>query len=231
MKRISFATLIVLFFSVLSTFSACSTENHEDILGKWTWDGNEDTTAVTAKPRYIWIDAAANFARFANSKENIEEDLTKVKNAGFTGIIVDVRPTMGDVLFNSSHCPQVTKLDYWTDSGQYQFYERTATWDYLQAFIDIAHKLGLKVTASMNTFVGGNLYAYGLGEQGLVFRDAAKKDWVTTLNMADGPVNEMDLTTTDPSDAAFYGTSSVSSPTWHNTMSTVSVSTVAASTT
>lgn len=206
MKRISFATLIVLFFSVLSTFSACSTENHEDILGKWTWDGNEDTTVVTAKPRYIWIDAAANFARFANSKENIEEDLTKVKNAGFTDIIVDVRPTMGDVLFNSSHCPQVTKLDYWTDSGQYQFYERTATWDYLQAFIDIAHKLGLKVTASMNTFVGGNLYAYGLGEQGLVFRDAAKKDWVTTLNMADGPVNEMDLTTIDPSDAAFYGT-------------------------
>lgn len=163
MKRFSFATLFLLVFSTLSMFSACSSEDHEDILSKWTWDGNEDTTVVSDKPRYIWIDAAANFPRFANSKENIEEDLTKVKAAGFTDIIVDVRPTMGDVLFKSSHCPEVTKLDYWTDSGEYKFYERTATWDYLQAFIDIAHKLGLKVTASMNTFVGGNPLCLRLG--------------------------------------------------------------------
>jgi len=201
-----FSIILMTLCCMGGVFASCSTEDHEDILSKWTWDGNEDTTTVNTKPRYIWIDAAANFPRFANSKENIEEDLTKVKNAGFTDIIVDVRPTMGDVLFKSSHCPEVTKLDYWTDGGEYKFYERTATWDYLQAFIDIAHKLGLKVTASTNTFVGGNLYAYGLGEQGLVFRDATKKDWVTTLSTSNGPVNEMDLTSTDPSDANFYGT-------------------------
>lgn len=206
MKRLTFTFLFLTFVSALGIFSACSTENHEDVLSKWTWDGNGDETPNAAKRRYVWIDAAANFPRFANSKENIEEDLAKVKNAGFTDIVVDVRPTMGDVLFKSSHCPEVTKLDYWTDNGEYKFYERTASWDYLQAFIDIAHKLGLKVTASMNTFVAGNLYAYGLGEQGLVFRDEAKRDWVTVLNTAAGPKNEMDLTTTDPSDADYYGT-------------------------
>ena len=31
------------------------------------------------KPRYIWIDAAANFPRYANCQENIKEDLQKVK--------------------------------------------------------------------------------------------------------------------------------------------------------
>ena len=37
-----------------------------------------------AKPRYIWIDASANFSDFANSKENIERDIIKAKEAGFT---------------------------------------------------------------------------------------------------------------------------------------------------
>lgn len=143
------------------------------------------------KPRYIWIDACANFPRYANSQDNIKEDLQKVKDAGFTDIVVDVRPTMGDVLFKTDVVDQVKKLDYW-DGPKYQFYERTATWDYLQAFIDAGHALGLKVNASINTFVGGNLYPYGLGQQGMVFRDESKRDWVTTLNLKSGLVNEMD---------------------------------------
>ena len=54
------------------------------------------------KPRFIWIDAAANFKDFANSKENIARDLTLAKNAGFTDIVVDIRPTTGDILYKSS---------------------------------------------------------------------------------------------------------------------------------
>ncbi len=166
---------------------------------------NSYTSPEIAHPRYIWIDAAANFPRFANSKENIAEDLKKAKDAGFTDVVVDVRPTMGDVLFKTSVVDQVKKLDYWEGSS-YKYCERTATWDYLQAFIDEGHELGLRVNASMNTFVGGNLYPYGLGQQGLVFRDATKRDWVTTLNLSRGLVNEMDLTSTDPSNSEFYGT-------------------------
>lgn len=150
--------------------------------------GGEDPT-VEAKPRYIWIDAAANFHEFADSKENIARDLQKAADAGFTDIVVDVRPSMGDVLFESTVADKVTKLHTW--KGGYRFIERTATWDYLQAFIDAGHKIGLKVHAAVNTFTGGVRYLYELGEQGIVFRED-KRDWVTTLYVDGRLVNEMD---------------------------------------
>lgn len=174
----------------------------------WPWGGDEGkapTETSTEKPRYIWIDAAANFADYANSKENIERDLTKAKDVGFTDIVVDVRPTTGDVLFKTDVVDYVKKLDYW-EHGKYLFYERTADWDYLQAFIDIGHKLGLRVNASINTFVGGNKYPYGLGEQGLLFRDDSKKNWATTLNLEDGLTNAMDVTDDQDPDNLNYGT-------------------------
>lgn len=167
-------------------FTACKEDN--DGIPAWPW--NDDSTA--AKPRYIWIDAAANFSDYANSRDNIVRDLTKAKETGFTDIVVDVRPSMGDVLFQTSVTEQVKKLDVW-EGSTYTYYERTATWDYLQAFIDVGHGLGLKVHAAINTFIGGNKYPYGLGEQGLLFRDASKKEWATTLNLESGLANVMDV--------------------------------------
>ena len=162
---------------------------------EWIWDKDPDTLppTETEKPRYIWIDAAANFPDYADSRENIARDLAKIKETGFTDIVVDVRPTTGDVLFRSSVAEPAVKLDVWTDAG-YTFYERTAGWDYLQAFIDAGHAVGLKVHASINTFVGGNRYPYGLGEQGLLFRDPAKKEWATVLSLETGLFNAMDRT-------------------------------------
>lgn len=172
----------------------------------WIWDGKEPEpgTGGTEKPRYMWIDAAANFSDYANSKENIKRDMGKLKDSGITDVVVDVRPSMGDVLFNSTHVEQVKKLDIWA-SGSYTFYERTATWDYLQAFIDEGHAVGLKIHAAINTFVAGNNYSYGLGQQGMLFRDGTKKEWATTLNLPGGLVNVMDLNSTlDPDNS--YGT-------------------------
>ena len=83
------------------------------------------------KPCFIWIDAAANFPDFANSRANVIRDLTKAAEAGFTDIVVDVRPTTGDVLFKTDKCQQVQWLGAWTDNG-YEKITRTATWDYLQ---------------------------------------------------------------------------------------------------
>ena len=121
----------------------------------------------------MWIDAPANFSRFANSRENISEDLKKARDCGITHVVVDVRPYTGDVLFKSTVAEPATQLDYW-EGSQYKYFQRTATWDYLQAFIDEGHKLGLKVLAGMNTFVGGCMNNYGLGGQGLLFRDPSK---------------------------------------------------------
>lgn len=189
MKKVS---LILLLFSFI-VFS-CSDDNND--VPSWVWDTEEEQESgedsEKTKPRFIWVDAAANFPDYANSKENISSDLKKVKDAGFTTVVVDVRPSMGDVLFKTTTIEQVKKLDVWS-SNEYQYYERTATWDYLQAFIDAGHALDLEVYAAINTFTGGNKYPYGLGEQGLLFRDETKKHWATTLNLSDGLYNVMDI--------------------------------------
>ena len=118
--------------------------------------------------------------------------MEKIKAAGFTDIIVDVRPTTGDVLFNTNVVDQVKRMDVWGNSG-YSYYERTETWDYLQAFIEEARIQGLKVNASINTFVGGYLCPYNLGHDGVLFRDESKKGWASVANLADGLTNTMDL--------------------------------------
>ena len=114
---------------------SCGSDSKEP---EWEWpdpDPDPDPEPGVEKPRFIWVDAAANFPDFANSKENILRDLTKAREAGFTDIVVDVRPTTGDVLFRTSVVDQVEWLGAWLPGG-YSKVERTATWDYLQAFID-----------------------------------------------------------------------------------------------
>lgn len=178
------------FFSLTS----CSDSN------KNYWDlpdnpENPDTpdTPKELKPRYIWVDAAANFPDFANSIENITRDLTLAKNAGFTDIVVDVRPTTGDVLFKSSHCDQVKSLNAWVKGQGLVAIYRTATWDYLQAFIDEGHKLGLRIHAGFNTMVGGHSTGGDKAPAGILFRDASKKDWANWRYNAGRPANVMDL--------------------------------------
>lgn len=185
--------LNILTCTFLGTAALTSCGGGSEDIPEWPWEHPSDSTEVTsAKPRYVWIDASGNFDRFANSQENIKTDLEKAKNAGFTEIIVDVRPTTGDVLFKSSVADALTKMDVWRGS-QYVWAERTATWDYLQTFIDEGHKLGLKVNASINTFVGGVLCPYNLGSIGMLFRDSSKKSWATVLNTASGLKSTMDM--------------------------------------
>ena len=169
--------------------SSCGGDDDEY---KWEWDDKEDEEN-SAKPRFIWVDAAANFPDFANSKENILRDLTLAKNAGFTDIVVDVRPTTGDVLFTTDVVDQVKWLGAWLPAG-YTKVERTASWDYLQAFIDAGHQLGLKVHAGVNTFTGANTTS--LGSEGVLVRDASKREWATQLLTGSGIVNTLDISGT-----------------------------------
>ncbi len=155
---------------------------------EWEWD---DDIPNADKPRIIWIDAAANFPDFANSKENILRDLTLAKDAGFTGIVVDVRPTTGDVLFDTDVENQVSWLGAWLPGG-FTKIERTATWDYLQAFIDAGHSLGLDVYAGVNTFSGGNTTS--IGSDGMLFRNSSRKEWATSLLTTNGIINTLDRT-------------------------------------
>lgn len=176
-------SLIVLLLT--SIFCSCSKDSDTS-----SWEGEEPLSPVTPikpQPRYIWIDAAANFPDFANSKENIIRDLTLAKDAGFTDVVVDVRPTTGDVLFKTDVVDQVKYLYAWV-SGQYTQIQRTAEWDYLQAFVEEGHKLDLKVHAAINTMVGGNSMNSGTG---MLFRDASKAGWATQMSTNSGIISVM----------------------------------------
>lgn len=186
MNKRRFHFVCLLLIGLLTTIVANSCGKDKDAGYEWEWD---DETANTDKPRFIWVDAAANFPDFADSKENILRDLTVAKNAGFTDVVVDVRPTSGDVLFRTDVGTQVKWLGAWLPGG-YTKIERTATWDYLQAFIDAGHSIGLKIHAGVNTFSGGNTTS--LGSDGLLFRDAGKRLWATQLLTTQGIVNTLD---------------------------------------
>jgi uncharacterized lipoprotein YddW (UPF0748 family) len=172
---------------------ACTPENEHP----WNddWDTPDDPPkpepVLTAKPRYVWIDAGANFDDYGNSRERIKEDCKKIAQTGFSDIIVDVRPTTGDVLFESAVAPALKRIDKWRGSS-YVWAERTADFDYLQAFIEEGHAAGLKVHAAMNTLVGGYQCPYGLGREGMVYSDESKRDWCTVQNREGGLANCLD---------------------------------------
>lgn len=181
----------VSFLSVLSLFllffvAASCSETNKDYWGDHREEGGK--TPNSEKPRYIWVDASANFPDFANSKENIARDLAKAKEAGFTDIVVGVRPSVGDVLFKTTHVDEVKFLNAWV-SGVFTKIDRTETWDYLQAFVDECRKQGLRVHAAINTFQGGSS---SNGGTGLLFRDQSKREWATQLNTSDGIKSIMD---------------------------------------
>lgn len=175
--------------SVALSLAGCGGKIHPS--DQWPDSGDSgQKPQQTEKPRYIWVDAAANFPEFANSRENIARDLKKAKEAGFTDVVVDVRPTTGDVLFETSAVQKVEFLYAWVD-GVYSKIDRTADWDYLQAFIDAGHSLGLRIHAGVNTFLGGR-NVKGV-KMGLFYREPAKAEaWATVLNTSSGLISIMD---------------------------------------
>lgn len=172
-------------FACVVLLMACN----DDYNGLRHWP-EEEQDSTAQKPVVLWIDAAANFPDFANDRSKIVRDLTKAKETGFTDVVVDVRGTTGDVLFQSSVAPQATFMGAWV-GGSFQRIERTATWDYLQAFIDEGHELGLRVYASVNTMVGGQVS--GIGKNGMLFSDESKRDWASMELTANGIMNTLDI--------------------------------------
>lgn len=145
------------------------------------------------KIRAVWIEVGANFNQYADSKENIAADCRRLADGGFTHIVVEVRPTSGDVLFQSSVAPALKEVALWRDGGL-KYVPREADFDYLQAFIDAGHAAGLKVLAGVNMMVGG--FRCEAGCRGMMYDDDAKRSWAAVDNTVSGLVNHLDDTTT-----------------------------------
>lgn len=187
-------------------FSACEKPDPMDYKWREEWreeahkpgpDTPDDTDLpeIKGKPRYIWVDAAANFVYYANDAAAIATDCRRIAEMGFTDIIVDVRPTSGDVLFSSEVAPPCKKVAAWVN-GRYKWVERTAGFDYLATFIAEGHSAGLRVNAAINTMVGG--YHSSIGDCGMLYDKPALKSWCSVDNLPGGLTNSMDNPDTGP---------------------------------
>ena len=142
--------------------------------------GNE-----SQKPHFLWIDASANFPSYANDADSIARDCKRIAQMGFTDIVVDVRPTSGDLLFRSSIAPELKKVPAWFPGGELGFRERTADFDYLATFIKEGHNAGLRVHAGLNMMVGGWRSGDGF-KTGMIFDHPERKDWCAVDLLPDG---------------------------------------------
>ena len=199
----------VLSIACLAALLLASCSPHEEP-GSYKWrdswdvpdipDGpeNPDLPEIKGKPRYVWVDAAANFTEYADNIANIEEDCRRIARMGFTDIILDVRPTSGDVLFRSSVAPACRKVAAWVN-GKYRWVERTADFDYLATFIAAGHAAGLRVNAAVNTMVGG--YHSSIGDVGMLYDQSAKRSWGAVDNL---PGKGLTHTLDDPETGARF---------------------------
>ena len=121
------------------------------------------------KPKFLWIDASANYERLS-SEEKVTEILDKVKEVGFTAIIVDLKPISGEVLYPSELAPQIK---------EWRGFSRDENFDYTQTMINAARKRKLKVYASMNVFAEG----WKNVKRGLIY--TTHPEWQTMLYTPD----------------------------------------------
>ena len=153
MKKFLFLLLII----SCSAFACSSDEdNTRDT------DGSEipldiDRPSIADKPVQMWIDAHANFSRFAE-KESITSYLKKMKQTGFNEVYVDVKPGIGYALYDSDILPPLTKWDTETV---------TRDWDYLAYWIEEAEKQDIKVIASLSVLG----YGYTKTKEGVIYDD------------------------------------------------------------
>ena len=145
------------------------------------------------KIRMVWIEVGANFNQYANSTNNITSDCRRLADGGFTHLVVEVRPTSGDVLFASKVAPQLKEEALWRPDGL-QYVPREADFDYLQAFIDAGHAAGLKVLAGVNVMVGG--FRCEAGCRGMLYDHPEWRDWAAVDLTPGGLLNHLDDSTT-----------------------------------
>ena len=107
----------------------------------------EPEPQIKEKPVLLWIDASANFSRL-RARPDIRHFLNLAQEAGFNTIIVDVKPVQGDVLYESDFLPKCTKLGITTIENR--------GYDYLQFFIDEAHKRNMKIIVSTTIMTMGH---------------------------------------------------------------------------
>ncbi|MBE3597802.1 MAG: family 10 glycosylhydrolase [Limnochordaceae bacterium] len=114
----------------------------------------------------LWIDATANLPR-TSSAEGLRSLLGRAREAGFTTVVVDVKPTSGEVLYPSRLAPV---LRQWRSGVSLP-----AGYDLLGTAVEMAYREALELFASVNVFCEGAVHEGRL--RGLLAGDPARAGW------------------------------------------------------
>ncbi|MCK4641644.1 MAG: family 10 glycosylhydrolase [Candidatus Marinimicrobia bacterium] len=125
-----------------------------------------------SKPAYLWIDASANFEHLS-TEDSIKVVMKKIRDAGVTAIIVDLKPISGEVIYSSKIADQAL---------EWKGFTRDADFDYPAIMIREARKRRLKVYAAMNVFSEG----WKSQNRGIIY--TTHPEWQTMLNAPGGIV-------------------------------------------
>ena len=167
MKKSIFA--LILASALASAFMPSCTKDdikpdvdQEDTTGRDTTEIKEPVDSnyiapgdtVRQKPMVMWIDASANFDRMKD-KKSINATLDKAVKFGFNGIVIDVKPCEGTVLYDSE----------FLDPYKLSIEERG--FDYLEYMIKAAKQRNLRVEISTTIMTMGNV----VSRKGPLFTD------------------------------------------------------------
>lgn len=176
MKYIRYSSLCLLF--VLLQSFGCKDKEPDPPFIEHDIPLDIDRGNVERKPIQMWIDAHANFSRFAD-KANITTYMERMKEVGFNEVYVDVKPGIGYALYDSDILPSLTK---WGNEVV------NRDWDYLGFWLEEAERLDMKVIASLSVMG----YGYTGTKEGLIY-DSDQWDGKTQVEMTD-PSNPTELT-------------------------------------
>ncbi len=123
-----------------------------------------------SKRMFLWIDASANWVLLSESAQ-LKATVEKAAKAGFSDLIIDIKPNIGYVLYPSKIAPRLL---------EWKGVKRDPDYDYLKKAIEYGRENGLKVHAALNIFSEGSRPS-GLG---LVYDK--HPEWQTYLYTPEG---------------------------------------------
>ena len=137
---------------------------------------------------YMWMDCEANYDRLS-SADSVCYYIDKLKNAGVTDVVLDVKSIMGTVVYNSNIAPYMDS----PVSG----IRRAPDYDLVALVIKECHRAGMGAFASMNIFAGGhNYFRSGIlfaGEENSKIENRDVSTWQSRVYWRDKifPISEM----------------------------------------
>lgn len=153
--KISVICISLLLIMLCSFLVSCSSRRGEV----------ENPSEANQGKYYVWIDASSSIGPLS-SKAGIKKIIKTCRENGMDGIILDVKPLLGEVLYSSKVAP---RLKEWKGT---RIDEKL---DILKVLVEAGHQSGLKVMVSGNVLAEG----HGIYKKGLAY--SSHPDWASWI--------------------------------------------------